>query len=87
MLRTEVALTDDQHERLQRLARESGRSESDLIQEAINRFLAASPPSGDWRAVVARTHGLWADRPEVEDEIARARAELDRRVSTAWPEP
>lgn len=85
MLRTQVYLTDEQDRGLKRLARQRGRSQSELIREAVDRLLAAHPTGDDWRAVLARTQGIWADRPEVEEEIAQARASFERRVEEIWP--
>lgn len=39
MVRTQIYLTKFEQERLQKLSRQTGRSQSDLIREAIDDFL------------------------------------------------
>ena len=48
MVRTQLYLTDGQNERLKRLVRVSGRSQSELVREAIDRMLAATG-NADWK--------------------------------------
>jgi Spy/CpxP family protein refolding chaperone len=47
MNRTQVDLTDDQHEQLNEVARRKGRSLHDLIHEAIDLFLDEVAPDPD----------------------------------------
>ncbi len=42
MIRTQVQLTEEQHAFLRRQARETGRSLSDLVREAVARFETAA---------------------------------------------
>ena len=64
MERTQIYLTQRETAALDRAARETGRSRSDLIREAIEaRYLTSS----DLDATVAAldgTAGIWADRAE-----------------------
>ncbi len=78
MPRIQVYLTESQDEGLRRLARSTGRSQSDLIRAAVDRLIAEEPAE-DWKASLLSAAGIWADRPEVEDEIRETRAQLQRR--------
>lgn len=78
MPRIQVYLTESQDEGLRRLARSTGRSQSDPIRAAVDRLIAEEPAE-DWKASLLSAAGIWADRPEVEDEIRVTRAQLQRR--------
>ena len=64
MQRTQIYLTRRESEALDRAARETGRTRSQLIREAIEaRYLASRDEAGLLEAIEA-TAGLWADRTE-----------------------
>jgi hypothetical protein len=88
MLRTQVYLSESQDQGLKRLARSTGRSQSALIREAIDKLIAEQPGE-DWKASLLSAAGIWADRPEVEDEMRETRAQLQRRherMERSWRE-
>lgn len=78
MLRTQVYLSDSQDQGLKRLARSTGRSQSALIREAIDKLIAEQPAE-DWKACLLSAAGMWADRPEAEDEVREIRTQLRHR--------
>ena len=82
MFRTQLYLTDAQRQGLQRLAREAGRSQAELIREAIDRLLAA-PPAADWKACLRQARGMWAGREDLDEVMTTARRSLDRDLKAA----
>jgi predicted transcriptional regulator len=83
MFRAQLYLTDAQHERLQRLARASGRSRSALLREAVDRLLTSEAPPGDWRDRLRQARGMWKGREDLDEVMAEARRSIDRSFASA----
>jgi Arc/MetJ-type ribon-helix-helix transcriptional regulator len=79
MVRTQVYLTEEQERGLKGLAETSGRRQSELIREAIDRLLAENRPK-DWRAALEAVRGMWADRADLDELYADLRAEVEDRL-------
>ena len=77
MFRAQVYLTEKQRDALAVLSRATGKSRSELIREAIDRFLVL-PWEKHRDAVLARAAGIWKNRKDLPD-FRRLRRELDRR--------
>ncbi len=75
MVRTQIYLTEAERERLATLSDETGKSQSELIREAIDRFLS-SRSHADRVALLRRARGMWKDREDLPDSALRG--ELDR---------
>jgi predicted transcriptional regulator len=88
MHRTQIYLSSEERQGLRALARHVGRSQSDLIREAIDGFLERHRPSERlWQ--LRRARGLWRDREDI-PSLAVLRGELDRvllPVETLDPRP
>jgi len=76
MVRTQLYLTSREREALQEMARETGKSQSELIREAIDRFVASFRKT-DRNALLQQARGLWKDREDLPD-FGTLRRELDR---------
>lgn len=76
MVRTQIYLTETEQHALRVLSRRTGRSQSELIREAIDALLAHSDP-GDRRSLLKQARGLWRERKDLPDWGA-LRRELDR---------
>ncbi len=86
--RTQIYLTKREMAALARAARDTGRTKSQLIREAIEaRYL--TPQAEDLIDVLKRTAGLWADRAETGAEyVERMRSgRLARLYSEAPSDP
>ncbi|MYC67621.1 MAG: ribbon-helix-helix domain-containing protein [Acidobacteriia bacterium] len=64
MIRTQIYLTSRQRDQLAALARNVGRRRSELIREAIDRFIEQHARDRR-RAVLARAVGIWKDRTDL----------------------
>ena len=76
MVATQVYLTLEEQRALQALARRTGRSQDELIREAIDAMLARSDEA-DGRSAMLQARGLWRDRDDLPD-FSALRRELDR---------
>jgi hypothetical protein len=79
MIRTQIYLSAVQQKALKALAAKTGRTQSELIRDAIDRFVGQRKAS-ERGPVVRRSAGLWKDRTDLPD-FAALRREADR-VST-----
>ena len=64
MVRTQVYLTEEERERLAALATATGRPQSELIREALDRFLDQAGASHRER-VLRRAAGAWGNRSDL----------------------
>jgi predicted transcriptional regulator len=76
MHRTQIYLSSEERQGLRALARQLGRSQSDLIREAIDGFLERHRPS-ERLSRLRRARGLWSDREDI-PALAVLHGELDR---------
>jgi metal-responsive CopG/Arc/MetJ family transcriptional regulator len=76
MIRTQVYLSATEREGLAALSRRTGRSRSDLIRDAVQRYLSDGR-AGDRHRVFESKAGVWAHRTDP-PEHARLRSEWDR---------
>ena len=66
MTRTQIYLTEQERCGLDRAASLTGKRQSELIREAVDRFLEEI--SSDWRGhVLKEAAGLWRDRDDLPD--------------------
>ncbi len=80
MQRTQIYLTEREQTALRRLAEASGRSQSELIREAVDRYLREVSPQAQ-RAALLGAAGIWRGRDDLPD-WGRLRAEWDRQTGT-----
>lgn len=76
MIRTQIYLSPAQQKALKALAAQTGRSQSELIRDAIDRFVGQRKAAGRG-SVIKRSAGLWKDRDDLPD-FAALRREADR---------
>jgi len=76
MVRTQVYLTEKERDELAALAEATGKKQSELIREAVDRLIEQS--SAKRRdAVLDRAAGMWKDRDDLPD-VRGLRVEWDR---------
>jgi len=76
MQRTNIFLTEEQQERLQRRAKEEGLSKSGLIRRILDEALAITKTKVSAEDAIIGTSGMWVDRDEDDlREVTRWRRE------------
>ena len=74
LVRKQVLLTPYQNAGLKRLAAVSGRSEGDLVREAVETLVASgSILESDWKSAWREAAGMWKDYPELDQLMADRR--------------
>jgi Arc/MetJ-type ribon-helix-helix transcriptional regulator len=76
MVRTQIYMTKSQRDGLKAIARTTGKKQSELIREAIDRLLD-EVSCGRRETVLREAAGIWKDRKDLPDFRA-TRAEWDR---------
>jgi ribbon-helix-helix CopG family protein len=78
MVRSQIYLTKIEKTQLNRLSRETGRSQSQLIREAIDYFIEMSMTHSKNKLTnVKAIKGMWQDRNDLPD-FKQLRDEFDR---------
>ena len=76
MVRTQVYLTEEERDGLDAVAKSTGKKQSELIREAVDRFLDQT--IGERRAAVLDgAAGMWRNRSDLPD-FGAARRSWDR---------
>lgn len=76
MVRTQIYLTKRQRDELAAIAATAGKKQSELIREAVDRFIEEQC-LGKREAVLRQAAGIWKDRADLPDFRA-TRAAWDR---------
>ncbi len=76
MVRTQIYLTDHQREELAAISKTVGKKQSELIREAVDRFIYEEGHNRR-KAVLREAAGMWKDREDLPDFRA-TRSEWDR---------
>ena len=80
MVRKQILITPEQSRRLKALATATGRSESDLIRDAVDGDLRRHENADhDWRAGLRSVAGIWSDYPEIESVMTERRSQRRER--------
>ena len=76
MRRTQIYLTDEERKSLHVIARRLGRSQSELIRKAVDRYIERYQ-GGNRLELLRRGRGIWKSREDLPD-FRSLRRELDR---------
>jgi predicted DNA-binding protein len=71
-----IELTNAQQETLQRLAQSTGKTERQLLREAVEQYLNQLH-AGDRLELLRQARGMWKDRTDLPD-LSQLRTELNR---------
>jgi hypothetical protein len=71
-----VDLTESQVRAIRSLSRSNGKTEEDILREAVEQFLVRNT-ADDRLASLRKARGMWEDRQDLPN-FAAIRAELDR---------
>jgi hypothetical protein len=66
MLTTSVTLTDRQTSALKSLVQQTGKTEEEIIREAVEQLIARHSPA-DRRDALRQAKGMWQDRTDLPD--------------------
>ena len=76
MVRTQIYLTETERAALRAIARQTGKKQSDLIRQAIDRLIEGFQPE-ERQARLQMARGMWQARADLPD-FKTLRRELDR---------
>ena len=76
MIRTQIYLRQTEKSALEQLSRQTGKSQSALIREAIDNLISRHYPQ-DRRQLLQQARGMWQDHTDLPD-FKRLRQEMDR---------
>lgn len=76
MIRTQIYLTEQEQVALKMLTRQTGKSQSELIREAVDRLVAQHDSRSRLERLRA-ARGMWKDRADMAD-FTETRRSLDR---------
>lgn len=77
MVRKQLLISPDQNRRIGAVASEQGRSESEVVRDAIEAWLAAAPTGAEsWKSAWIGSAGIWRDRSDIDELMGKRR---DRR--------
>ena len=78
MVRTQIYLSEGEHQGLHALAKKTGKTLSELVRTAIDRMLQPTAPE-DRLALLRQARGMWEQRTDLPD-FAAIRGEGDTRL-------
>jgi Arc/MetJ-type ribon-helix-helix transcriptional regulator len=76
MVRTQIYLTEEEKQALRAVSRETGKTQSELIRQAVDRFLERRS-NADRLTSLRRGRGIWAGRGDIPD-LCDLRREWER---------
>jgi len=75
MIRTQIYLTEEEHEGISQLAKSMSTRQSALIRQAIDEYLTRKNPDGKL-AKIRKARGIWKNRTDL--DLSEIRSDFDR---------
>jgi hypothetical protein len=72
-----IKLTEQEAQALHQLQQQTGKTQEELLHEAVTRLLTQPQTTEERLALLQQARGLWENRADVPD-VRALRAELDR---------
>jgi hypothetical protein len=88
MRKAQVFLTDEQLAELRRIARETGRKQSEIIRRGVDLAVKEASGTGeaDWRKATRSAAGIWKDRHDIDAMREDMRKRYQDRLDTLFPD-
>jgi hypothetical protein len=80
MVRTQIYLTEKERTALQAIAHQTGKTQSELIRQAIDSLVEQFQQENR-KALLQQARGIWKERDDLPD-FSKLRCELDRDLKT-----
>lgn len=80
MERTQIYLTQKERKALRILAERDNKSQSEIIREALDRYIDDEMKEDDVAGWLEKSFGIWADRDDLDDFFENLRHEGDARI-------
>lgn len=82
MVRKQLFVSEEQNRRIKERAAATGRSEGEVIRRGIDRELddKTAEAEGDWKDAWRQAFGMWKDRDDIEELLARQRRSTRKRM-------
>jgi len=77
MIRSQIYLTENERDSLKKISRETGRSQSDLIREAVDIFIKKISKKNN-NEKRQEAFGIWKEKSDFPD-LKELRNEIDRK--------
>ena len=61
-----INLTESEVQGLEMLSRQTGKTQEQLIHDALAQLLSQAPPE-NWREAMQKARGIWKDRTDLPD--------------------
>ena len=84
MVRKQLLITAAQHRGLKALAASTGRTEAELVREAIDAKLEAVGEI-DWKGSLFAAAAAWPADSDISETVAENRKAWERRLDRLWP--
>ncbi len=87
---TTINLTEENSEKLEAIARRTGKSRDELLNQAVETLVGtpdSRAPTGDWKDALMQAAGMWKDRDDIPELMSQIRQESDRVLPAENPKP
>lgn len=89
MRKAQVFLEEKQLADLKRVAKATGRKQSEIIRRGVDLAVIEAEAAGadDWRAATRGAAGMWTDHAEIDAMRDDLRARYSERLDVLFPDP